>query len=393
MGEGLRVCMVISQFHPRVGGAERQAQQLARKLIDRGISVTVITGAWGGWPGRDTVEGVPVRRLFCFWGIPRLKALVALSFMGSIGWHLLRQGSRYDLVHAHQILYPAFAAVWTARLLRLPALLKMSCAAPYSDLQFLRKTPGAPYMLAVLRKADRVVSLSRAMEEELIAQGFAPRRILRIPNGVDTTRFRPPSPAERAEARAMLGLGPASRLVLFAGRLDPQKDLGTLLHTWHGLARADDRLVLLGQGPQGSRLHRLAAELGILPVSAFPGLVQDIRPYLRAADAFVLPSLAEGLSNALLEAMATALPLVVSDIGVHQEVVIHEENGLRFRPGDRADLAANLRRLFQNPEWSRCLGGKARKTVEDHYSLDAVVLQYVESYQSLLSSERSKGRR
>ena len=141
-----------------------------------------------------------------------------------------------------------------------------------------------------------------------------------------------------ARARSRLNLLPRPR-VIFTGRLHPQKNLPLLLEAWTEVARRSPaNLILVGPGNDRQRLTELAGSLGIADRVQFIGAVDNPAEYLRAADIFVLPSVAEGMSNSLLEAMATALPCVVSGIGGNTDLITDRQTGRLVMAADGPGL-------------------------------------------------------
>ena len=190
---------------------------------------------------------------------------------------------------------------------------------------------------------------------------------------------------DRSALRDRLGL--RGRVALFAGRLDAQKGLTGLLAAWKDVvARMPEAtLVVAGAGPQQAHLTELAASLGLAQRVRFCGMQEDLVPWLQAADLFVLPSLSEGLSNALLEAMACALPCVATRIGGNTELIAEGINGRLVEPGDEAALAEAMASLLSDPEQAAELGRRARATVTERYPLPMIGRRYLALYDELLT--------
>ena len=179
--------------------------------------------------------------------------------------------------------------------------------------------------------------------------------------------------------------------VVFTGRLHPQKNLDVLIEAWPKVASATGAsLVLVGQGPEKERLEEKARRLGVANRVCFTGAVADVADALRAADLFVLPSVAEGMSNSLLEAMATGLPCVASDIGGNQDLLRPSTGtavGVLVDGGDPERWADALIGLLNDPVSRANLGRAARQRIDQEYDLRLVVQRYVTLYRSLLTRE------
>jgi glycosyltransferase involved in cell wall biosynthesis len=379
-----RVMMVVRQFYPWVGGAERQAEQLAATLRQAGVEARVVTGWW--WRNtarREMVRGVPVFRNFTLWNmldIHGLRKFAGYIYLLSLFWYLWRERKGYDLIHVHLLSYPAWAAVLAGRLLGKPVIIKVANSGTQSDLLRMRKAdllPGQRQMLPLTLKADRLVALSAESMQELRAAGVPAARIVRIPNGV----VIPP-----ATLRARM---PGELALVFAGRLVPSKGVAVLLNALAQARQARPalrwRLSILGGGPLRAELKALALQLGLDEIVTFMGAVDDVPAHLAQADVFVLPSQAEGLSNALLEAMARGLACVASDVGGNREAIQPGASGLLAAPNDAAALAAALVQLADDPGLRERLGRQARQQVEAEFGLDDIARRYQELYASLLA--------
>ena len=202
--------------------------------------------------------------------------------------------------------------------------------------------------------------------------GLPPRLVQTIHNGIDLERFSPAGPAPD---------GPA----VIVARLAPEKDVATLLRA-AAVARSaqpDFRLEIAGDGPCRTELERLAAELGLADGVRFLGPVRDVPALLRRARLFVLSSLTEGISLTLLEAMASALPVVATRVGGNGEVVTEGETGLLIPAGDPAALAEGMLALWNDPGRRVEMGRAARRRVEEEFDVRRMVARYENLYEQL----------
>jgi glycosyltransferase involved in cell wall biosynthesis len=234
----------------------------------------------------------------------------------------------------------------------------------------------------IVRLADRVV----VNAESLRPRGRAGTRTEVIPSGVDTDHFRAAA-GERERAKRALGLSPDVAVVGTVGRLEIRKGTDTLLEAAarlgsHGVARW--QLVLVGDGPMRGELEALAARLGIAERTLFVGARTDVREALAALDVFILPSRTEGMSNALLEAMAMACPVVATAVGGTPEVVTEGASGLLVPPEQPDAMAAAVARALQSPELAATLGEGARRRAEERFGSRAMVRRLEEVYASVV---------
>jgi glycosyltransferase involved in cell wall biosynthesis len=224
--------------------------------------------------------------------------------------------------------------------------------------------PSGPLLLRALRRADALVALTREMRQEMIAAGLPPERITIVPSGVELPPGEPGPPEP-------------DRL-LFAGRLDRAKGLETLLEAVRILRASRPRAVLgvFGRGPEEAALRATAARLGLGEAVSFEGWTDRLEAELARSSAVVLPTLGEGMSNVLLEAMAAGRPVVTTDIPANRELVTHGENGLLAPPGDPAALAGAIGTLLDDPGLARRMGSQGRRRAERDHSLDAMAARY-----------------
>jgi glycosyltransferase involved in cell wall biosynthesis len=240
--------------------------------------------------------------------------------------------------------------------------------------------------------SDATTVVCNAAGKRYVSTGaVSPQSLRVIPNGVDTDRFRP-DPATRQRTRTELGV--ANEFVwLMVGRFQPVKDHHTLLRAFARVAHESPRstLLLAGGGPLQSELTELAKGMGIGSRVRFLGPRTDVRELLNAADAFVLSSKYEAMPIVLLEAAATGLPSVTTDIGGTSDVVIHGSTGFLAPPSNPEALAGAMVRLASLPAAVRTrMGEHARLHVVSHFSLDKMVGQWENLYQEMLAKKEVK---
>jgi glycosyltransferase involved in cell wall biosynthesis len=390
----MKILLCIAQFQPIVGGAERQAHALARGLICRGHEVVVVTQWYRGRARRETIDGIPVVRDIRASGPG---PLYGLTYVSCVARALRRYRRWADVIHVTNIYLEAFVAVALRRWHKRPVVVRPACAGYFGDLARLQRFRAWPLypgpgrvsvrkLVETIACADAFLANSGELRDELYAAGFPLDRIIRIPNGVDVEHFRPGGGG--IEDRQSLGL-PEGPLLLFVGRLDPQKGLHTLLDALHPLLRVWPtlHLVLLGAGPLHGEVEARVARTGLADRILLRGLVGDVVPYLRVADIFVLPSLAEGMPNALLEAMATGLPCVASAIGGCRDVITDRQTGLLVPPRDTAALQGALQELLQSPALRERLGAAARRDAVARFGLEEMVGRYEACYRAVIAGD------
>jgi sugar transferase (PEP-CTERM/EpsH1 system associated) len=237
------------------------------------------------------------------------------------------------------------------------------------------------------------VAVSRDLQRYLEdAIGVPPRRISQIYNGVDSVAFRP-ADGEREPLPQPGFAAPGSFVIGTVGRVKAVKDQTTLAHAFvHLCAMLPDwkdrlRLVLIGDGPLRGACEDILRRAGIDAQAWLPGERDDIPGLMRAMDVFVLPSLAEGISNTILEAMASGLPVVATRVGGNAELVVDGLTGTLVRPADPLALAQAIRAYVEDPGLRLKAGREARARVQAQFSMDAMVERYLQLYQHLLDTK------
>jgi glycosyltransferase involved in cell wall biosynthesis len=236
--------------------------------------------------------------------------------------------------------------------------------------------------------SDRVVAVSEAIRRDILRYDrVAPSKVIVIRNGVDTEKFGPEG--SYADIRKELRVDTSGFLIGFIGRLVANKSLPTLLRAFSALKteKWPVTLLIVGEGSMMAELKRMAHHNGVADSVIFTGTRRDIPDILSALDVFVLPSVNEGLPNALLEAMAMGKAIVATNVAGVPEVVETDVTGLLVPPEDHAAIEHALRRLFQDRSLVRRLGSAARESVEEKHSMKATADTWCALYLSLLEQK------
>lgn len=382
----LSILMVVPNYYPYLGGLERQAHTLGKALVRRGHAVSVYTRrVERTLPAVERLDGVLVRRL------PSSAATgkrADLRYPLSLALLLAHEAPRYDVIHVHSKSWFIAGCLPPALLWRRPVLLKIPNVREFGIPGDLRRRFGRQHVW-LMRQAAAWAVLSPESRAELLAAGFSPERIFETRNGVDTERYAPASPHERRAARAALGLPADGPIALFAGRLTHQKGLPDLLEAWERLDALGSRptLVACGDGPLRATLEARAQGLATV---IFAGAQAEMDEYYRAADLFVLPSYAEGNSNALMEAMACGLPVVATRVGGTAELLGPYAADWLVEPGDVAGLAARLGRLLSDAGLRAELGTALAERMRTEFTIDVIASHYERCYRLLAAGQRDQ---
>jgi sugar transferase (PEP-CTERM/EpsH1 system associated) len=239
----------------------------------------------------------------------------------------------------------------------------------------------------------RYVALSQGLESYLVdAVGVRRERVVRICNGVDTARFRPTSDGVRAPLAGSPCNHPDLWVVGTVGRLQRVKDQVTLARAFVRAlaitpgAAARMRLAIVGDGPLRAEVDGILAQARVAHLAWLPGERTDVPAILRGLDCFVLPSRAEGISNTILEAMASGLPVIATNVGGNAELVEEGVTGALVPPEDPEALAREIVACFRAPQLAAARGRAGRARAEQLFSLDGMVRRYGDLYQELLAA-------
>ncbi|MEK7384134.1 MAG: glycosyltransferase family 4 protein [Elusimicrobiota bacterium] len=367
--------MVSAGFWPTFGGAERQALELSSALAARGHHVTVLTRRLAGLCAHEAVRGVRIRRLPVFGS----GSLDAFSFLfGAFAW-LMLHWTEWDAVHVHLAGSPALAAALAGRLLDRPVLVKLGGGRGIGELAASSRTVwGRAKLRALGALRPRLLAVVADLAEEA-REFLGPVPIEILPNGVDTARFAAVDAARRRSLRVAYGWGADALVFLYTGRFSAEKRLDWFLRHWREAAGEGGIAVLVGDGPERGAIEAEAALAGGRIRILAP--CEDLDGLYAAADAFFLPSISEGLSNALLEAMSSGLAVVASRVGGTAETVEDGRTGLLFGRDDEAGLKEAIRRIIGEKGLAISLGSRARQEVLARYALDHVVGRLESLYQ------------
>jgi len=371
----LRVAMLIQAYYPRLGGAERQLDSLIPFLKDLCIEVEIFTRRYDRALSHfEMINDIPVHRL----PVPGPKPLAALSF--SLSAIPLLKRFKPDIIHAHELLSPATTAILAKRIFGTPVVAKVLRGGKLGDLAKLKNRAfGSRRIDSIKHGIDSFIVISTEIDGELADLGVPTERRIFIPNGVDLDRFKPLSFEDKSNLRRSLNL-PNGLIVVFSGRLDPEKRVKELIEIWNVVVGMypDATLLILGTGTEEGKLKQLAGKN-----VRFEGNLKDVAPYLSASDIFVLPSSTEGLSNALLEAMASGLSTIATSVGGAIDLIEDGKNGILISPNDPQELLSALLILLSDPALRNQFGFNARKFIGKNYSIPMVAERLNALYREL----------
>jgi glycosyltransferase involved in cell wall biosynthesis len=356
------------------GGTERLTVEIARRLSGRFRMSVCCLDERGAWASEVEAAGVPVTVLNRRPGFhPSLGLRVAA----------LASRSNVEIIHCHHFSPFVYGTIATMANRRVKLVFtehgRLSDAPPTRKRRIVNAILG--------RLAGPSFAVAYELREHMVAEGFPASRLGVIHNGIDIGAV--PDDAARGDARRALGLDDDAIVVGTVARLDPVKDLQTLI-----AAIADARarvesllLVIVGDGPEREALQAAARQRGVTDAVRFTGYSAEIRRLLPGFDIYANSSVSEGISLTILEAMAAALPVVATRVGGTPEVVVDGSTGLMVSSRSPQQLADAISDLAALPAKRRALGMAGRARVEASFSIDRMVEDYAGEYERLLGRE------
>ena len=365
-----RIAHVIPTL--RIAGLENTVAKLTERL-SADMNHVVITPAGDGPIRSRFPEGVPIIAMAEEHAPDRWNA-----------WRMARlfRTLRPDIVHSRN--WSCVDAIIGARMAGVPIVVHSEHGREAADPEGRNAVRRLGRRL-LAPMVTQFVTVSRDLARWLIEDiGLPGRKVLSICNGVDTQRF---SPAGRQAARVAFGFEAGSIVIGTVGRLDPVKDQAGLLRAFARLT--DDVravLVIAGDGPCRADLESAISEFGIGGRVHMLGERDDIARVMAALDVFVLSSVGEGISNTILEAMATGLPVVATRVGGNPELVTEGTTGFLVEARSAEELARSLRRYLEDPALAARHGRAGRERAESEFSFERMEAAYHQLYERLLDA-------
>ena len=354
----------------RCGGLEKLVVDLAAETVKHGHNVRICSLESAG----DLSEYARKR------GIQVSSMNKKNSLDLTIIWKLFRliKSEKVDVLNTHNI-GPLIYGSLAGKLVGVPAI--VSTRHGSGDMRRLNRIFWA--------LNDRIIPVSNDTKKTLLANNDIRGTNIRvIYNGVDVGNL---SLKESKECfKKKLNIDQKFRIIGTVGRLAHVKDYKTLLEAFR-LAindKKDVKLVFVGDGEEKESLEGYSRTLGISDNTIFMGFRQDVADIVSSFDIFLLSSLTEGISVALLEAMSLSVPAIVTDVGGNPEVVVDSETGILVPPKDPQKMAEAIRRILKNPDMAKKMGQAGRKRVEEKFSLDRMAREYEAIYEECLSKTR-----
>lgn len=390
-----KLCIVIGGFPPFVGGGERHAVDLAREWVRQGHDVTVCTRQMkADWAKEEELDGIRIRRIAPrgpnSWG---KYAMIPFACR----W-LSKHRGEFDLVLICAFRVLGWVGIW-AKMKGFKVWMRAEAQGEWSG-SFLwggagRSKPSLPLKLLFtpyiqlrnlgMRRVDGLISISKSIRTELEGGPLPPRRILDIPNGLDTTLFHLPPEGQQADVRQELGIPSDAFVWVTSGKLIKGKGLEDLLAAWKTARNAhpNAHLILVGSGEGQpltceAELKSTVKEEGWESEVHFTGFVTQVARMCSAGDAYVFPSHRESFGLAPLEAMACGLPVLATRNGGVEEFITDQVNGRLVDVSDIQALADLMSEWMQSPESTRAIAEAGTRDAHERFSMKQIAARYLQ---------------
>lgn len=374
----MKIIQLTPYFYPHLGGVESHVLELSKHLIKRGHEVEVVTTKLEDTNKKDVVEGVPVTR------VEPLTITFSTPIVPKVRKVLMDMD--YDILHGHSPppLMPFFG-VRTADKKDVPFVLTYHCDLEIPNIfgplivQLYERTFGT----YTVSKSDKTITTTSTYGATSRAVWYTDTEI--IPNAVDTNRFNPDNDGDWV--REKHGIKEDDNVIMYVGRLVFHKGLEYLVESAKYLDR-NVKYLIVGTGDFRPELEKIVERENLEDKVIFPGRVpnKDLPDYYAATDVFVLPSVSrlEAFGIVALEAMASEVPVVVSDIPGVREVITEGRNGLLAEPMNPHDIAGKIRIMLENPEMAKRMGKRGRERVLKNFTWEKVAEDIEKVYEDVI---------
>jgi glycosyltransferase involved in cell wall biosynthesis len=396
----VNVCFITPEYYPITGGTGSYVYYLSNMLVEHGNNVSVVTkdSEYAAQATIDKIRTFTVKAS----GIPMIDPLLFFQ-ASSRKLNEIKAQFKVDIAHANLPLIPNFVvpndfgevlvstvhSTWDGEA-------KAIKNEPFMGLNFNEKIVRSftwvlkQFEYRLLKRSDRIIAVSGYTKREILKNYDIPAwKIKVIFNGVDLEKFKPAE--DKARFKWALGFSEKDLLILYVGRLYSRKGLPTLISAIPPVVRKarNARFLISGKGLSGEekKLKSYVEKFKVTQNVVFLGYYPDekLSSLYKAADIFVFPSVYENMPFAMLEALASGLPVVTTRVGGIPEVIEDGKNGFLINPYDSRGLANRILYLIENPKMASEMGILGRRTVERKCNWDNIVKQVLEVYNEALT--------
>lgn len=398
----MKIVIVVPWFPSSLEGSIESQQGIFEyrqlmKLAKRGNEFKVISIKWRGQCDYEFItDNIEVYRISSAFTFPKIRYPVPkfITFSRKIK-QVYRNWNPDLIIYSHMIYLTTLPIFWLKKPLSVPSIVTTDAFPGISWFWGNKIVDGIGYLYSMLigRRifplADGVQLMSSKLSEYAEKLNISRSKIFDVPRGVDTELFRPIN--DQGRLRSELGTREDDIVVLYVGRLDLVKGVTYLLQASKRVLPKRDNLkfLIVGDGSLRREFERFAQSL--LPNIIFTGWRNDIPRLMNIADIFILPSLSEGAANVVMEASASGLPVIATEVGEVPQIVANGETGILIKPKDVDGLVSAIEKLIAEPLLAKKMGEAGRKRIEQKYSWEVICDKLEKAYRDVV--ERFKASR
>jgi len=376
-----KICVVSLKYPPVYSGAGLQVSRLFQNLRKNNIDSFVITSDFNRSKRRESFDNMLIYKVKGNPGNWSTFSLVV--FWVRLFRILYLKRASYNIIYIVSANLPLSIVGLFSKVLKKKSIVKITLAN--SDLADAGIGFWGNLQKNFLNYIDKYIAISKEIHNELIFHHFSSRNVLDLPNGVDTDLFYPLKEKDiRKESPSLL----------FVGVLDKRKGIDLLLEVWCNLKEKSDlrgQLIIVGPYSENNSTVSMYSKIEIEKNAIqFWGIRNNVHEIMKNSDVFILPSLKEGLPNVVLEAMASGLPVIVSNTSGAIDCVEHKINGIIFDIDDKEQLQNSIKLLMENHQMRNRMGEKSRKIIIDNFSMETVSNRYILLFKELLGPSKSQ---
>ena len=382
-----RVVLVSLKYPPVYSGYGRQLESVTKNILNKSddFNITVLTAYKESRYSED--DGYRVIDLLDKYDDKNSKTVFPFS-IAVFKW-LVANKNNYDIIHCVKAGPEAMACNMASKLLDKKLIVKVA-QDELSDRE-IDSARGLKRQTRLLRhrmikNADFFIAISEEIEQNIKNRTGKKTKIVRIPNGVDTSQFTPADENEKRALRDALGFSSEEVILLYTGAINKRKGVDDLLSALEEYnSKVHLKVVLCGPVLEDLKLEEKMQKINNMGnvFIDYRGKVSNVSEFMKAADIFILPSYSEGLPNVLLEACASGLPAVATDIGGSRDLLIDGKNGYLVRTSQPSEIREKITLLAENKTDRITMGKFSRQMIEESFALDKVSLAYMKLYKML----------
>jgi len=383
MKDKLSVLMLCPQFWPIVGGYERAAERLSCELIKQGHNVTVVAERRDiSMRKNDSYKGIVVRRTFAVYK----RYFHTFSTALSLFFFLLFYGRKFDIWHVHQYGIWSLISIIFGKIFHIPVVLKLTNSGRLSIESQIRN----PILKYIHRKVDACIAISEETVVDARTFGIAENNIQLIPNGFNMEIVDAACAENNKQYYKKKVKINSSLLAINVSNIREQKNHRLLLDAWSLLPQSlktKCKLAILGDGPLYGEIRALVKTKELGDDVFMPGFIEDPSVWYSAADLYVISSDHEGLSNSMIEALASGHPVISTAVS-GSGILSRENSGIVVEIGDERQLSDAIQELILDRQKLHIMSTNARNTFENNFSIDLVARKTLRLYNDLIKNNQ-----